>query len=212
MRWFWILGLLAAQAAYATTNQIEFSLGRGSPESSIQANGSAESEGDRGHAWSADWLHQNGPYVYWGIGGGHFNSADHTSSTFVPNPNTISTISSRSTSIFLLSRVDLAPPSRLVPYLIVGSGWVRTSITATAATATPTTLIDESHSTLGYMAGLGMDLPFTDRLFIGAEARYQSAFQRNFNLTPEGQALTGQGSVQSTMKVLFLSVKAGIKY
>jgi len=209
MRWFWILGLLAAQVSYATTNQIEFSLGRGSPESSIQvqANGSSESEGDRGHAWSADWLHQAGPQVYWGIGGGHFSSEDHTSGTFVPN--TLSTLSSRSTSIFLLSRVDLAPPSKLVPYIIFGTGWDRTSISAAAGS---TTLIDESHSTLGYMTGAGVDWPLNDRLFIGAEARYQGALQRNFDLTPEGHALTGTGSVQSTMKVFFLNIKAGFKY
>jgi opacity protein-like surface antigen len=203
---------LAAEACYATTNQLEFDYGRGSPESSIQAGGSSEREGDRGHAWSADWLHQSGPQVYWGLGGGHFTSDDHTSSTFVSVPNTNSTISSKSTSIFLLSRVDLSASSRLVPYVIVGTGWDSTSITATAATAAPTTLIDESHSTLGYLVGGGIDLPFTDHLYIGAEARYQGAFQRNYDLTPAGQALTGQGAVQSTMKVFFLSLKAGIKY
>jgi len=205
---FRILGLLlAAQTCHAMTNQIEFSLGRGSPESSIQVGGSAENPGDRGHAWSADWLHQNGPYVYWGIGGGHFNSEDHTTTTFVPTK--LSILSTRSTSIFLLSRVDLTPPSKLVPYVIFGTGWDRTSISATAGS---TPVIDESHSTLGYMAGGGIDWPLTDRLFIGAEARYQSALQRNYDLTPEGQALTGQATVQSTMKVFFLNLKAGIKY
>ena len=212
MRKFWVLVLLATEACYATTNQIEFSLGRGSPESSIQVGGSAENEGDRGHAWSADWLHQTGPQVYWGLGGGHFNSEDHTSSTFVPVPNTVSTISSRSTSIFLLSRIDLSPSPKLVPYAIVGTGWDRTSITASAASAVTTTLIDDTHSTLGYMVGVGIDLPLTSHLLIGAEARYEGALQRNFDLTPQGQALTGQGSVQSTMKVFFLNVKAGIKY
>ena len=212
MRKFWILALLAAEACYATTNQLEFSYGRGSPESSIQANGSSESEGDRGHDWSADWLHQSGPQIYWGFGGGHFSSADHTSSTFVSVSNTVSTISSKSTNIFLLSRIDISPSPRLVPYAIFGTGWDRTSITASAASAVTTTLIDDTHNTLGYMVGGGIDLPLTSYLYIGAEARYQGALQRNFDLTPAGQELTDQGSVQSTMKVFSLNVKAGIKY
>lgn len=213
MKRFWIAALLAAQTCGAATNQIEFGLGHGSPESSIQANGSAESIGDRGTAWWADWLHQAGPQVYWGIGGGQFRSDDHTSSTFVPASNTISTLSSRSTSILLLSRVDIAPPakpaSKWVPYVMAGSGWTRTSIAASTASAT---LIDQSHSTLGYMVGAGIDWLLTDRLYIGADARYQGALQRNYDLTPEGQALTGVGNVQSTVRVLTFSVKAGIKY
>ena len=47
---------------------------------------------------------------------------------------------------------------------------------------------DCRRNTLGYATGIGIDYAMSDRLFIGAEARYQSALKRTFALTPQGQA------------------------
>jgi opacity protein-like surface antigen len=106
--------------------------------------------------------------------------------------------------------VDLSPPSKLMPYFIAGVGWVENSLSVTAAPGG--TLLDDSKSTIGFTTGLGMDYALNDRLFIGIDARYQTSLQRSFDLTPAGQAITGQGSVQTALDVFMLGVKAGVKY
>jgi len=200
--------MLVAPSSFAVVNQIEFNLGRGTPLSSIQAGGSSDRAGARGTEWSADFLHQTGPQVYFGIGGGHFRSDDNVSQTFVPNAN--STITSKTTSILLLSRVDLAAPSRMVPYVIAGIGWARNSLSVTAVPNG--TILEDSRDTVGFATGLGMDYALNDRLFIGIEARYQSSLQRTFDLTAVGSSTTGTNSIQTPMNVFHLGVKAGIKY
>src|SRR5450755_58939 len=94
------LWLLVASPAWATTNLIEFQLGRGTPISSMQAGGSSDHIGSRGTDWSADFLHQADPQFSFGIGGGQFRSNDHESTTFLPAADT--TLRSRTTSILLL--------------------------------------------------------------------------------------------------------------
>ena len=207
MKRFLILLLFVQAPCWATVNQLEFNLGRGTPLSSIQAGGSSDREGSRGTDWSADFFHAAGPQVYWGIGGGHFRSNDNVSQTFVPNAD--STITSKTTSILILTRADLAPPARTVPYVIAGIGWVRNSLSVTTS---DTTLIDQSKNTVGFATGLGLDYALSDRFFIGLETRYQYALKRTFDLTAAGSAITGTNSVQTSMSVLTVGVKAGIKY
>jgi len=199
--------ILGSTSCFAAVNQLEFNLGRGTPLSTIQAGGSSDREGARGTDWSADFLHQAGPQVYWGIGGGHFRSDDNVSQTFVSNANSM--ITSKTTSVLLLSRVDLAPPSRMVPYAIAGIGWVRNTLSVTSEQGT---IIDDSKNTVGFATGLGMDYALSDRLFIGLEARYQSSLKSTFDLTAMGSSTTGTSSVQTSMSVLMQGVKAGIKY
>ncbi len=209
MKILWGVLVFLSTSAFATENQIEFNFGRGTPLSSIQAGGSSDRAGSRGTNWSADFLHQNGPRSYAGLGGGQFRSNDNVSETFLPNAS--STITSKITSILLLTRVDLPSQSRMVIYVIAGLGWARNSLTITAMSGQGT-LMDDSRDTLAYATGLGADYALNDRLIIGVEARYQGALKRTFDLTPQGQAITGVGSVQTSMNVFMLGVKAGIKY
>jgi opacity protein-like surface antigen len=203
-----IVLFLAPASCFAIENQLEFNLGRGTPLSSIQAGGSSDRDGSRGTEWSADFLHQVGRQVYVGLGGGHFKSNDNVSETFVSNAE--STIVSRMTSVFVLGRADLAPPSNLVPYFIAGVGWVRNSLTVT--TVPGGILLEDSKNTLGFATGLGLDYALSSKLFIGIEARYQTSLKRTFDLTPAGQTVTGQGNVQTPLNIFMLGVKAGIKY
>jgi opacity protein-like surface antigen len=201
--------VFASTFCFGTENQIEFNLGRGTPLSSIQAGGSSDRAGSRGTAWSANFLHQAGPRYYVGLGGGQFRSNDNVSGTFVPN--TPSTISSKITSILILTRVDIPSQSRLTPYVIAGIGWARNSLTVTARSG-PGTLLDDSRNTVAYASGVGADYALSDRLFIGVEARYHNALKRTFTLTPQGQTTTGQSSVQTSLGVFMLGARAGIKY
>jgi opacity protein-like surface antigen len=201
--------LFVSTASFATVNQIDFNFGRGSPLSFIQADGSSDRAGSRGTSWSADFLHATGPGTYVGLGGGQFRSNDNVSQTFVPN--TTSTIHTKSSTILILTRADMPTDTRLVPYLIAGLGWARNSLSVTAMSGQGT-LLEDSHNTLAYATGLGLDYALNDRLFIGMEARYQGALKQTYDLTPQGQATTGVTSMQSSMNVFLWGVKAGFKY
>jgi len=201
--------VLASTSCYATVNQIDFNFGRGSPLSFIQADGSSDRAGSRGTSWSADFLHATGPGTYVGLGGGEFRSNDNVSQTFVPNTN--STIRTKSSTILILTRADMPTDSRLVPYLIAGIGWARNSLSITAMPGQGT-LLEDSKNTFAYATGAGLDYALNDRLFMGIEARYQGAFKQTYDLTPQGQATTGINSIQSSMNVFLLGVKAGFKY
>ncbi len=218
-RFLWGLLALLGSPCRATVNQIEFNLGRGSPLSSIQAGGSSDRAGSRGTEWSADFLHQANPRLYWGLGGGQFRSNDHVSQTFVPNA--LSTISSRASTILILSRTDLSFGSKYVPYMIAGVGWTRHSLLVAAVPGAPwtdtgtsesRTLLEESKNTLGYAYGLGLDYALSDGLFIGVEARYQGSLKNTFAFVPTGVAATGQTSVQTSLNLFTAGVKAGFKY
>ena len=207
MKTLWSILLLVTSPCLATMNQIDFNLGRGTPSSSIQAQGSSENIGSRGTDWSADIFHQVGPRVYWGLGGGIFRSNDRASATFIPSATT--TLTSKATSILVLSRTDLGNQAKFVPYLIAGIGWVRNSLSVVTGS---TKLLDDSKDTLAYATGLGLDYALNDRLVIGMEARYQGSLNENFAYTPDGNAATGQNSVHTPLTVLSVGVKAGIKY
>ncbi len=209
MRFLYFTLVFAASSALATMNQIEFNLGRGAPISSIQAGGSSDTAGSRGTNWSADLMHRVGPRSYLGIGGGQFRSNDNVSQTFVPNSN--STLSSRSSSVLLLTRVDIPARSKMIPYALAGIGWGRNTLTVTDRLGAGT-IIDQSKDTLAFATGLGLDYPLTDRLLIGIEGRYQSALKKSFSLSPAGRALTGTDSIQSSLNVLMWGVKVGIQY
>src|ERR1700690_1617188 len=120
------LWLLVASPAWATTNLIEFQLGRGTPISSMQSLGSSDHIGSRGTDWSADFLHQADSQFSFGLGGGQFRSNDNTSTTFWPGADTV--IRSRTSSILILSRTDIPSRSKMAPYVIAGVGWVKNSI------------------------------------------------------------------------------------
>lgn len=210
---------LLVSPCIATVNQIEFNLGRGSPLSFIQAGGSSDRAGSRGTEWSADFLHQANPRLYWGLGGGQFRSNDNVSQTFVPNA--ISTLSARSSTILLLSRTDLSSGSKYVPYMIAGVGWTRHSMLIAAVpetswadtgTSESRTLLEKSKDTLGYAYGLGLDYALTDALIIGVEARYQGSLKNTFDFSPAGVAITGQNNVQTSLNTFTASVKVGFKY
>jgi opacity protein-like surface antigen len=219
MRFFLSVFLLATTPVLVLANQFDFNLGRGTPLSSIQAGGSSDSAGSRGTEWSADLLHQtNGP-LYLGLGGGMLRSNDNSSDTFVPGAH--STIRSRRSSILVLSRTDLGPPARMVPYLIAGIGWARNSLTVTAVpagvwndtgTSEQRTLMEESRNTVGYVTGIGLDYMMTSRIVIGIEGRYQGSIQRPFDLTPAGQAATGVSNIPTSLNSYTVGVKAGVKY
>ena len=173
--------VFASTVASATTNQLDFNLGRGTPLSYVQAGGSSDHLGSRGTEWSADFLHQNSARTYVGIGGGQFRSNDNVSETFVPNSS--ATLSSRTSTILLLTRADLSSRSKMVIYALAGIGWAKNSLQITAMPGQPAILKD-SKDTLAYATGLGADYPISDRLFFGVEARYQSSMKRTFDLTP----------------------------
>ena len=200
--------LLFCTTASWATNQIEFDLGRGTPESYIQANGSDDRQGGRGTAWSADILHQTSGAVYVGLGGGYFHSNDYVSPTFAPG--TVSTIDSHAHTVLLLSRLDLTSNPKFLPYALVGAGWVDNELSVKDAGGN--SLISDSKSTYGYALGLGVDIALNDRLFVGLETRYQSGPKQSFSLSPEAQALTGAGSVETRSTVFLLGLKAGVKY
>src|SRR5258708_148887 len=201
--------VLMSSSVFATVNQLEFDVGRGTPQSSLQAGGSSERAGSRGTDWSVDSLHHYNDRTSFGFGGGQFRSNDHVSETFIPN--TSSTISSKITSILILSKVDFPSQSKMTLYVIAGIGWSKNSILITDRTGTGT-LMDQSHDTMAFATGMGADYPLSDRLVIGVEARYRSSLKRTFDLTPAGRALTGVGSIQSPLNVFTLGVKAGIRY
>jgi opacity protein-like surface antigen len=199
--------VFVSTTCFAMTNQIEYMQGRGIPRCSVQADGSADQEGTQGAEWSADFLHKAANHFYLGVGGGEFHSGDNVSGTFVSNANT--TISSKMTSILALGRIDLSPNPKLVTYAIAGLGWVKNTLSVTSA---PTTIVDSSKATLGYAAGLGVEFPLSDRLFIGAEARYQGSERQSYQTTPDGTAATGRTSISVPLSVFLLSLKAGFKY
>jgi opacity protein-like surface antigen len=201
--------LFVSTTALATTNQLDFNFGRGTPQSYIQAGGSSDHAGSRGTNWSADFLHQNGPHTYIGLGGGQFRSNDNVSETFVPNAS--STIRSKTSSILLLTRVDIPSRSRIVMYVLAGVGWARNSLSITAMPG-QIALLEQSKDCLAYASGIGADYALSDRLFIGVEARYQGSFRRTYDLTPAGTTLTGVNSMDTSMNVILLGVKVGIKY
>jgi opacity protein-like surface antigen len=211
--------MFLSTSSFATVNQIELNLGRGTPVSSIQAGGSSDRDGSRGTDWSADFLHLAGPQYYFGVGGGQFRSNDNVSETFVPNANT--TIRSKVSSILLLSRTDLPSQTKMVPYFIAGIGWVKNSLSVTSlpqtvwsdtGTSEQRTLVSDSKNTVGFAAGAGLDYALVQNAFIGIEFRYQSSLSRNFDLTAVGNSTVGQGSLRTSMNILMLGVKAGIKY
>jgi len=198
---------LISAPALASTNQLDFMWGRGTPLNSIQAQGSAERDGLRGSFWAFDAMHHISNQLYLGVGIGHFTSADNNSATFIPNANSI--IDSRKTSSLLLGRMDLIPGGRWVPYAIAGAGWVKNSLTVTSDQGT---LVDDSKSTLGYAGGLGLDLILGDRLLIGIEARYEGSLAQTFGMTPTGVAASGQTGVRTSLNLFLVGLKAGVKY
>jgi len=211
--------IFASVYCHATTNQLEFNYGRGSPRGSYHFGDFVNQEGPLGPQWSADFLHKASNYEYLGLGGGHFNSGDDISQAFAPNAN--STISLKTTTIMALGRIDLAPSPKLTPYLLLGVGWIRHSLNVTATpltawsdtgTTEPRVLVEDSKSTLGYAAGLGLDLALTDRLFIGIEAKYQGSVKRSFGVTPAGQAAIGQTQVTVPLGAILVGAKVGMKY
>lgn len=219
MRFSLSLLVLAAAPNLILANQFDFNLGRGTPLSSIQAGASSDLAGSRGTEWSADLLHPTAGSFYLGLGGGMLRSNDNQTDTFVPGAH--STITSRRSSIMVLSRTDLGPPSKMVPYLIAGIGWVRNSLTVTASptgawkdtgTSEQRTLMEDSRSTVGYVTGVGLDYALTSRIVIGIEGRYQGSIQRPFDLTPAGQAVTGISNIPTSLNTYMVGVKAGIKY
>lgn len=219
LRRLFAIAILLPQACFAASNQLELNLGRGTPLSSIQTGGSSDRLGSRGTEWSADILHSAGGPVYLGLGGGQLRSNDNVSQTFVPNAAT--TIRSKISSVFVLSRLDLPTQTKLLPYFIAGVGWVEDSVTITSlpkatwldtGTSERRSILDDSKQTVGFVTGLGLDYPLTDRLLIGVDARYQTSAKRTFNLTPQGAAITGQSSVQTPMNIFTFGVKAGIRY
>jgi len=196
-----------AAPAFGFTNQIDFSMGRGSPLDSIQAQGSSEQDGLRGSYWSLDALHHASDRFYLGFGTGHFSSADNNSSTFAAHTN--STISSHKTPLMILGRMDFGAESHFVPYAIVGLGWVKNSLTVTSDQGT---LIDQSKSTLGYSGGLGMDIILGDRLLVGLEARYEGSPAQHFAMTSLGAAASGQTDVHTSINLFSVGLKAGVRY
>ena len=207
MKRIFILMLLFSAPALASTNQLDFMWGRGTPLNSIQAQGSAERDGLRGTFWTFDALHKVSDRFYFGVGIGHFTSADNNSSTFVANSE--STLDSRKTSSLLLGRMDLIPGGRWVPYLIAGAGWVKNSLTVSSDQGT---LVDDSKSTLGYVGGFGMDLILGDRLLLGLEARYEGSLAQTYAMTPVGIAASGQTGVRTSLNLFLIGLKAGVKY
>jgi len=216
-----ILGLLMLTSVFcqATTNQLEFNYGRGSPRGSYHFDNFVNQEGPRGPEWSADFLHKMSGFGYLGLGGGHFHSGDDMSETFAPNAT--SDLVLKTTSIMALGRIDLNPNPKLTPYLLVGVGWVQNTLTVTSVplitwpdtgTSESRILAEDSKSTLGYEAGFGLDLALTTRLFIGLEAKYQGSVKRSFNLTPAGQAATGQSQVTVPLGAILVGAKVGMKY
>jgi len=211
--------ILVSTACFATENQIDFTLGRGSPQSAARAGNLFQEDGSQGLNWSADFLHKIARQVSIGIGGGHFSSGDNTETTFVPN--TSSTVSSKMTSILALGRLDLTSSAKFVPYVIAGIGWARNSLTVSAlpdstwsdtGTSESRTLVDDSGSALGYAAGAGVDVALSDRIFLGVEARYQGSTRRSFDVTPQGESVMDQGSVSTALKMVILGIKAAVRY
>lgn len=199
--------ILLSTACFATENQVDFIFGRGTPQSAAQAGSLFQEDGSRGESWSADILHRMGRQLSIGIGGGQFSSDDNTSTSFIPNA--ASTVSSKMTSILLLGRLDLSPNPKFIPYVIAGIGWVRNSLTVTSD---PITVVDDSESAFGYAAGIGADVALTDRIFLGVEARYQGSTRRSFDMTSQGEALAGQSSVDTALKIVILGLKASVRY
>jgi opacity protein-like surface antigen len=204
---FVFLILFLPSMSTATTNLISLNIGRGTPESSIQATGSSDLNGASGQAWSFDAFHLVSPQVYLGLSTGHFSAGDNTSLTFVPNTTT--TISSKVTSSLILGRLDLTPGGKAVPYLIGGIGWAKNSIVVTSDSVT---LVNDSKNTFEYGVGGGIDFAWTDHLFIGAEGRYQGSYKSSYNMTQEGVAATGRNSLSTGNTVLIFTVRAGVMY
>jgi len=214
-----MLLLLVCSPAWAVVNKLEYEYGRGSPRGSYHFGDWIKQEGPRGPEWSADFLHESSERVYVGIGGGHFHSGDEVSQTLVPN--TDATFSTRMTSILALGRLDLSSNPKLMPYAIVGIGWVRYSLVVQGVPATSwsdtgtsesRTLVDDAKNTVGYTAGLGVDLAVTDRLYIGIDARYQGAVKQHFDTSAAGQVATGTKELTVPLGAFLLGAKVGVKY
>jgi opacity protein-like surface antigen len=219
MKKYFILFFFLSTTVWAKENQIDFMLGRGTPQSSAQVADRFQLLGSRGPEWSVDIMHRIARQLSLGLGGGHFSSGDNTSTTWVSNTN--STLSSHMSTVFILGRLDLAPNPKFIPYLLAGVGWARSSLSATATpvstwadtgTAESRLILDDAKISLGYAAAAGVDIALNDRIFVGVEARYQAATARNFDLTAQGRAVTGQNNVDSAIKMIILGVKAAVRY
>ncbi len=218
MKWIWVTLLLAAPA-WSFENQVEFNWGHGVPQATVSVGNSSDELGSSGNVWSADILHLASRQTYLGLGGGQYRSGDNTSGSFIRN--TQSTLAAKTSSVLILGRIDFPHSSKLVTYVIGGIGWVRNSLSITAyptglwndsASAEQRTFLSTAKSTLGFAGGLGLDLDLTQTLVFGIEGRYQTSLKQYFDLTPEGQAATGQTSISSLLKIYTICFKVGIKY
>ncbi len=217
-RLFALLFVLAAPAA-AMTNQIDVYFGRATPRSDAGVGQTNDRVGSRGTDWKVEALHKTGPRSYLGIGFGRFRSNQNTSTTFISNSTSL--LSSKISSTFLLGRVDLlAAPSYSI-YGIAGIGLVRNSLHIAASPSTTwtdtgtsevRTIVEDAASALGYAGGLGIDVNLTDRIVLGAEARYQGSQKKDFSLTSEGSSLSGASSIHTDISILFMGFKIGLKY
>nr|AEQ20592.1 hypothetical protein [uncultured bacterium CSLF42] len=211
--------MTAIPAFGADSNQIEFNFGRATPSNSLQAGPDDQQLGGSGLAWSIDALHQMGKYFDIGLGGGHYHSSPNQSTLFLPNSTTA--LSSRSTNILLLGRINFNAGSRGTFYAIGGLGWARNTLALTASPATPWTdtgtmesrvLINTSKDTFCYMGGVGLELPLWGSFLIGGDIRYQGTTSAGYSLTPSGASLVGRTDLRTAVNAILMSLKVGIKY
>jgi opacity protein-like surface antigen len=117
--------------------------------------------------------------------------------------------------------VDIIPGQKFALYGIGGAGWVKNSLSVTAApnstwsdtgTSETRTFLDDSANVLGYKVGLGLDVSLTDSLVLGVEGDYEGSQKKSFSLTPQGVEATGQTSVDASVSIFSIGLKLGIKY
>src|SRR5205807_1809862 len=105
-----------------------------------------------------------------------------------------STVSSKSTVVLAVAKYSIVPDGKILPYLLAGFGVHDSSLKfdaspvpglvwANTGTTESRTLADDSGSSYAFALGTGLDIPINDKVFLGAEVRYQYLGSVTYNTT-----------------------------
>ena len=79
-------------------------------------------------------------------------------------------------------------------------------------TLEPRTYLDNKQDVLGFMQGLGLEIPLFGKIYVGGDIRYHTSMRRNFSLTPAGIAGTGLTETKAKLNMFLFNAKIGIQY
>lgn len=214
--------LLAGCASASFGHSLSLDIGPSFPLTSIDitnVGGGKETAGTTGLAIGGQFLYDLRKDIGLGLDINHYGTGDRTSSSFIPAAD--STLNSSVTSVLAVWKFSMLTDGKVWPYIIGGLGMASANLKVDAkpsagfvwrdsGTNETRSLVDKTNTAFSGAVALGLDVPITSQIFLGAEARYTFVASATYDTTPRTFVNTGVSSVQGTQA--FIATTAHLAY